>query len=119
MASGHAPSKAQQVIFAELEAVAAKGVTSRELQKAKARFRWQIIEMLDDPADIAEFLGVEHLIGLARSPLDRLAQLEAVTLEQVCTAARSVFQREGLSVIAVGILPEEVQRNLEGLVVGF
>jgi predicted Zn-dependent peptidase len=37
MASGHAPSEAQEIVFEELRAVATDGVTSRELDKAKNR----------------------------------------------------------------------------------
>ena len=37
MASGHQPKAAQDVIYAELESIAKKGITERELQKAKNR----------------------------------------------------------------------------------
>jgi predicted Zn-dependent peptidase len=37
MASGHEPEAAQKIIYAELESVAKKGVTERELDKAKNR----------------------------------------------------------------------------------
>jgi predicted Zn-dependent peptidase len=96
-----------------------QGPTAEETDKAKARYRWRLHELLDEPADVAEFLGVEHLVGLARSPGDRLAQLEAVTREQIHEAARDHFRAEGLTVVAVGILPKEAQRTMQALVESF
>ncbi len=95
------------------------GPTAEEVTKAKARYRWQVEEMLDDPADVAEFLGVEHLIGLARSPADRLAQLEAVSLDEIRETAADLFRAPGLTVVAVGILARETQRTLQSLVESF
>ncbi|NIP87491.1 MAG: insulinase family protein, partial [Gammaproteobacteria bacterium] len=37
MASGRAPKDAQKIVFRELESIADKGVTARELEKAKNR----------------------------------------------------------------------------------
>jgi predicted Zn-dependent peptidase len=96
-----------------------RGPTEAELQKAKDRFRWQLFEMLDDPGDVAEFLGVEHLIGLARTPADRLVQLKEVTLDQLRSAARKVFRAASLTVVAVGILSKETQRELRDIVETF
>ncbi len=96
-----------------------QGPRQEEVAKAKARYRWRLFEMLDDPSEVAEFLGIEHLIGVARSPADRLAQLEAVTLEDLQTAARRLFHPSGLSVIAVGILPKDARRAMQQLVESF
>jgi hypothetical protein len=49
------------------------GPSPRELDKAKARLRWQLAEIADDPGAVAEYFGVEQLIGLARSPAARWA----------------------------------------------
>jgi len=85
------------------------GPSPRELDKAKARLRWQLAEIADDPGAVAEYFGVEQLIGLARSPAARWATIEAVTMDQVRAAAARLFDRRRCAVIASGRLRRGVQ----------
>jgi len=121
--AGEAAHERALDLLRELLAVVAelrdRGPSPEEVHKAKSRYRWQVHEMLDDPGDVAEFLGIEHLIELGRSPADRLAQLEAVSLEQLQAVSRAIFKASGLSVVAVGILSKETQRALQALTEGF
>lgn len=95
------------------------GPTPDEVAKAKARFRWQLIEILDSPTDVAELYGLEHLTGSLRTPTQRLAELESLRDAELGAAAQTLFDRAGLSVVAVGILPTIVQRELADLVAAF
>ena len=88
MASGHAPSKAQEIIFAELDSVAAKGVTPRELQKAKNRvsaaFVFGLQTNMARSQKLAEFelywgdanllkLELDHYLAVTEDDIKRVA----------------------------------------------
>ena len=121
--AGEAAHERALDLLRELLAVVAdlrdRGPSPEEVHKAKCRYRWQLYEMLDDPGDVAEFLGIEHLIELGRSPADRLAQIEAVSIDQLRAASRTVFQARGMSVVAVGSLAKETQHALRALIEDF
>ncbi|MBN2197564.1 MAG: insulinase family protein [Polyangiaceae bacterium] len=92
------------------------GPTARELAKTKARFRWQLIEMADDPTAAAEYFCVEQLLGLGRTPADRWTAIEAVSLDRVQAVANRLFDRRRCAVIASGRLKRIAQdRILERL----
>jgi predicted Zn-dependent peptidase len=93
--------------------LAEHGPTDQELDKARTRYGWHLEAMLDHPEDTAEFLALQHLTGASLSPSARLAELQAVTAEQVRQAAARLFRREGLSVVAVGLLPRRIRNALE------
>ncbi len=88
------------------------GPTPRELDKAKARLRWQLAELADEPGAVAEYFGVEQLIGLSRSPAQRWAEMEGVSLERVRAAAARLFDRRRCSVVASGRLKRGAQDRL-------
>lgn len=102
MASGHAPSKAQQVIFAELEAVAAKGVTSRELQKAKNRvsaaFVFGLQTNMSRSQKLAEFELYWGDANLLKLELDHYL---AVTEEDIKRVAGQYFDATNRTVLNV------------------
>lgn len=93
------------------------GPTEAELDKAKARLRWHFEEMLDDPGEVASFLALGLLSGVARSPRERRERLLSVTTEQVRSAAQCLFRRERMSVVAVGSLTKKdrdaLSRNVD------
>jgi predicted Zn-dependent peptidase len=96
-----------------------QGPSAAELDKAKRRFAWQMRAVLDDPAELAAFLGLGELTAVARSPEARSRELEAVRAEDVQAAARRVFAVSGLAVAAVGDLRANQQKALERLVRSF
>lgn len=110
-------------VFEEMLAIAQdlrnQGPTAAELDRAKARYGWQLLEMLDEPGDVAEFFAIEHLTGSCRSPQDRLEQLEAVTREQVQAAAGAVFRSGAASAVAVGLLGSGVRDRMERMLRAF
>jgi predicted Zn-dependent peptidase len=95
------------------------GPSEAELEKAKARHRWQLEALLDDPSEIADFYGVGELSGTSKSLADRRARIEAVTRADVVRAAERVFCRQGLAAIAVGVLPKKTENQLVRLVESF
>jgi predicted Zn-dependent peptidase len=96
-----------------------EGPTQAELAKATTRLRWSLTEVLDHPAEVADFHALALLTRGPRTLLARFEQLEGVTREQVRSAAQRVFRRENLSVVAVGELPGRTERALERRVKSF
>lgn len=106
-------------ILSLLETLAEHGPTSAELDKAKARARWQLTEMRDDPAETASFFGLGYLTGVLRTPEERLESLLAVEREDARRAAETVFRPENLVVVAVGAAKKQARAALERRVAGF
>jgi predicted Zn-dependent peptidase len=88
MASGHGNDEAQKLIFAELESIAADGVTSRELEKAKNRVRAAFVFGLESNMSrsqrLAEFelfwgdanllkLELDHYLNVTADDVKRVA----------------------------------------------
>lgn len=95
------------------EELAASGPTPEELDRALRRCRWQHQAMLDDPGDVADILALAELTGGPATPRERLAQLEAVSVDQVLTVAQQVFRPANLSVVTVGRQSERARAKLQ------
>ena len=89
------------------------GPSAREIEKAEARYRWQLREMLDSPPELTAFYGLGELSGVARTPEARSAELSAVTQADVRRVAQQVFRWENLCLVAVGSLPRRVRAAIE------
>jgi predicted Zn-dependent peptidase len=93
-----------------LEELADKGPTEHELDKAKARHRWQMQAMQDESEALGGFYALAALAEIARTPVIRHEQLLAVTRENVRSVAEHVFSRRGMGIVTVGSLTREQQR---------
>jgi predicted Zn-dependent peptidase len=116
VAADAAPERAEDVlgeIFGVLRALRDDGPSQAELEKAKRRFAWQLAEQDDDPAALSSFYGLGELTGVARTPRERQALLEATTLSDVKRAAARLFSRESLNLLIVGPLSAKVRDRLE------
>jgi predicted Zn-dependent peptidase len=78
------------------------GPTPEEMDRAIRRCRWQMESMLDDPADVADYLAMAELTETAPTPARRLEELCDVTRDLVHEAAAHVFRRDGLSAVTIG-----------------
>jgi predicted Zn-dependent peptidase len=96
-----------------------EGPSDSELQVARNRHRWQIQQLLEDPAEIANFYGLARLMGLAPTLQARLEEVEAVTIDQVRAAARRILAPSGLSVVAVGQQQKKAQARMQRLISTF
>ena len=117
-----APTRSDELLgelFAVTRSLRDSGPTARELDKAKRRFAWQMQALFDDPGELAAFVGLGELTGVARTPAERWADLEGVTHAAVQRAAQSIFVPEGLSVAAVGQLNARQRSALESRVRAF
>lgn len=96
-----------------------EGPSEVELDKAKRRFAWQMRALLDDPGELAAFLGLGELTAVARTPDERRLALAGVSREAVHAAAKAVFQKEALAVAVVGQLGGAKRKALERLLSAF
>jgi predicted Zn-dependent peptidase len=95
---GTTPSQADtalNVIRDELSKVVAEGITPEELERAKGSMRGGLALSLEDPNSRMVRLGRDELSGMPHLSVDeRLAKLEAVTLEDVQGIATDLFTGE-------------------------
>jgi predicted Zn-dependent peptidase len=95
---GTTPSQAHtalNVIRDELSKVVAEGITPEELERAKGSMRGGLALSLEDPNSRMVRLGRDELSGMPHLSVDeRLAKLEAVTLEDVQSIATDLFTGE-------------------------
>jgi predicted Zn-dependent peptidase len=96
-----------------------KGPTERELDKARARHRWQLSDMLDRPEQAADFHGALLLAGMPKTASERIAELDAVRVQDVRAAAERLFRSDGFSVVAVGLQSKAQRERLEQAMKGF
>ncbi|MGC4091815.1 MAG: pitrilysin family protein [Polyangiaceae bacterium] len=105
--------------FVVVSELAEHGPSAEELDKAKRRFAWQMRSVLDEPGELAAFLGLSELTHTAASPAARGREIAEVTPEAVRKAAETVFSPNGLAVVAVGELNATQRRALERRVRAF
>ncbi len=109
-----APEVLQEVLHLLFD-LAEHGPTEAELDKAKTRYRFQLAELVDHPAEAAEFVGFGCLTGVARTPKSRWEQLSALTRHDVQAAASRLFSTSSVRVVGVGGAKKREQAALEAL----
>ncbi|HET9931688.1 MAG TPA: pitrilysin family protein, partial [Polyangiaceae bacterium] len=116
IAGESAHGSAERLLRAFFEVVSdlrENGPNDAELEKAQRRFAWQMRSVLDDPGELAAFLGLGELTGTVLTPASRQKELADVSSDLVREAARRVFQPSELAVVAVGDLTTTQRRALE------
>jgi predicted Zn-dependent peptidase len=93
--------------------LAAHGPTPLELEKARARHRFQLDAMLESPADLGAFYGFSELARLARTPADRIRELDRVTPQAVRRVASRLFRADRLALLTVGEASAAVRRRID------
>ncbi|UJR78854.1 M16 family metallopeptidase [Sandaracinus amylolyticus] len=94
-------------------------IEPRELAKAKKRALFDLTAVLDDAEGIAEWLVMDRIFELGES-LERIAErIDAVTLDDLAAAAQRTIRPDHLQVVAVGVLPESVERETKRIVQAF
>jgi predicted Zn-dependent peptidase len=100
-------------MFGIFRALRDEGASAAEVQKAQARYRWQLDEIIDVPSELTAFYGLGELTGVARTLEERAEQLSSVSVADVKRAAESLFVGRNLTVAAVGSLPRKARNELE------
>ncbi len=99
-------------LLAIVAALRDQGPSADEVRKAQARYRWQLQELWDSPLELTEFYGLGELSGVARTPAERIAELSAVDATAVRDAARRMFAKENLTLVAVGSMAKPLRSAL-------
>jgi predicted Zn-dependent peptidase len=94
-------------------------ITADELDKIKVRTRFDLAAAQDDPAAMAAWFGGTSLYFDPPALEDRLADIDALTAEDVQRAARRVFLPENLAVVIVGALSRARQGEVRDIVTGW
>jgi len=105
---GVSPDSVEHIVYDELEAIKEDGITQEELERAKTRARENLISQLDSNLNLAlQFAENEALMGDWRSIFDDLAEIRAVTTEDVQRVARKTFTRENRTVAMIKTSEDE------------
>jgi predicted Zn-dependent peptidase len=104
------------VVFSEILSVVRDlreaGPRREELEKARERHRFQLAAMHDSSGELAAFYGLGELTGFLRTPEERVARLERVSVDAVRAVARRLFQPSELAAVVVGDLSARERRGL-------
>ncbi len=92
------------------------GVNEADLTKARTRYRHELLASLDDPSAMAGWFGGAALYYKPPTLAERLAQMEAVTVDAVAEAARRVIQPDNLVLAVVGALSRARQGELRQVI---
>jgi zinc protease len=110
---GKEPEAARKLILDELKSVATKGITARELEKAKNRMRSEFVFGLESNLSRASRLAeFETYYGDAKLLMTELARYTAVTADDVKRVAGQYFAPTNRTVLDV--LPAKAAPNPAG-----
>lgn len=101
-----------------LTELATRGPTPEELTRAKARLRWQMLELYDMPTELAGFVGQGVLSASEVEPEARIAELTSVTEARVQAAAARIFRARSSSLVVVGKLDKSARSKLQAAQAG-
>jgi zinc protease len=109
---GHTGAEAREVIYRQLDASRATGITARELDKARNQYRTAFVfglqSNLSRARRLAEFELYDGNAALLRTELDRYL---AVTPADVQRVAREYFRRQNRTVLDVLTAPPRPRRR--------
>ncbi len=90
-------------ILAELKKVKTKGVTQKELKKAKEYFKGKTIMELESSDELAGFLGTQEILKNKIETQDELIKkVSKVKLSEVNTMAKKLFDNKNLNLALIG-----------------
>jgi predicted Zn-dependent peptidase len=96
-------TEALQVIFGELERLAIEGPDADELVKARELSKGRLLLRLEDTRAVAGWIGAQELLlDRVRTVDDAVAEMEAVTLEDLQRLSREILDLRRLHLAIVG-----------------
>lgn len=100
--------EALEVILAELMKAAKKGVSSKELKKAKAYVKGKIVLGMEDPHGTLDwYLTHTAFTKKIETPKEAFAKLEKVTADEIQALAKQMFRKETLVASVIGPFPDK------------
>lgn len=90
-------------ILKELAGIRARGITPKELTRAKDNIRGKLVLDLEDSESLANFYGRQLVLtGRLETPDAKLAKLQRVTGADIRRVAKRTVARRGLALAAIG-----------------
>jgi predicted Zn-dependent peptidase len=116
-AASHAkfPALAEEVLVL-LDRFRQEKVSPTELEKARRRYRADLMAMFDEPDSMAGWFGGTELFYPPQSFATRAARMDAVTADDVLRVAQTVITRSRLVVGAAGALTRTQRRRFEKII---
>jgi predicted Zn-dependent peptidase len=115
--TGVDPKKAQEavtVIIEELERLRADSVSEAELTKARELSKGRLLLRMEDTRNVGGWIGAQELLlGAVRSVEQAVAEMEAVTLDDMQRVARNIVDPSKLYLAVVG--PYRSDKRFAGL----
>ncbi|MBX6340939.1 MAG: insulinase family protein, partial [Thermomicrobiaceae bacterium] len=109
--AGTDPERAQQTVEAvlgELDKLRREPVPADELERTKELRKGRIVMGLEDSRSVASWIGSQELVFREiLTPEQVMAQIDAVTAEQIQELANQLFQEEVLNLAVVGPYEDE------------
>ena len=109
--AGSSPEQTREIIdlsIAEMRSVVADGVTEDELDLAKQQSRASILLSLEDSASRAAALAQSEMVYGRQIPVEEtLANIDAVTTDDIAAIAEEFFTTEKVAFAAIGDLLED------------
>ncbi len=102
-----------------LGTLARTGPSDDELAKAKRRHAWEMRGMQDSPEELAGFYAAGLLFDRFETPEERIAKNAAVGAEDLRALAEFLAQPDRLNVLAVGMLDDDEDAELEEAVLAY
>jgi predicted Zn-dependent peptidase len=93
--------------------------SAAELEKARRRYRWDLLASYDDPDAMAGWWGGTSLFYPPTTLEEKMDRLQAVTPESVSAVARHLFRRERLTVVCVGRTGKRRVADVKSIVESF
>ena len=110
VSAGTSPGQTLEIVdiaIGEMRDIVAHGVTAEELELAKQQTRASVLMSLEDSASRAASLAQSEMLHGRQITLEEsLANLDAVTLDEVRDLAREFFRTEKIAFAALGNLPD-------------
>jgi predicted Zn-dependent peptidase len=94
---------ALKAIFKEIENVLKKGISKAELRKAQEIIKGNCILQLEDSSAVADWYTKQDLMGQKiRTPEEKIAQVEKVTVGDIERAVKKVFKKKNFNMAVIG-----------------
>ncbi|MCS6914496.1 MAG: insulinase family protein [Myxococcota bacterium] len=103
-------------IFGLLRLLREQPPTPQELDKARRRYRWDLIASHDEPGTMADLFGRTALYYPPPTLQERLERVLAVTAEDVQRVAQQVLRREAMVVGTVGRLSSRLRAEVQAAI---
>ena len=100
--------KTVKTIISEIKKMKARGVSEKELQKAKDNFRGKMALTLESSDDVASYLAGQELSRREiKTPEEILRRIDKVKKNDILRVAREIFRNENLNLAIIGPIEDK------------